>query len=152
LLAALRWMAAIVAAARRLDPEAALDVIAHAFLIRREIEGLFELPSSGAIARDMLDVIGPLAAMPERLDRLLSQATDRHYRLPVELREAPPDRAARRDQRRLIGVALFWVGCALLLLVPRALGGWAAGIVAAALWAMAACCAITFLILWRRLA
>ena len=154
LLAALRWMTALAASVCRLDPAVDLAAITQRFMMRRSIETLFEAPDSHAIAVGLLDEIEPLATLPRRLDQLLSQATAPQYRVPVDLREPPADRAVRRDQRRLIGVAIFWVGCAVLLLVPHPAAdrwpAWASTALTATLWSLAALSATGFVQLWRR--
>ena len=148
-----RWLAVTATAAATIDP--AVDVIetARRFVLRREIEAAVALPDSGEAARRLFAVLAPLEALPDRLERWLAAATDRHYRLPVEQHRAPEDRRLRIAQARLVAVAIGWTGIALLLLVVRDVP---AGIVrtglTALLWAGAAVAAGLFARLWRRAA
>jgi hypothetical protein len=150
-LAAGRWLAAAAAMAARLDPEVDLAAVTQAWLARREIEALFELPTSGEAASRWLSLVAPLQALPGRLDRLLSDAASDHYRLPVEAQRAPVDRAFEAARLRLLCAALLWLGAALLLVVARALpAGLVRTSVSAGLWIAAASGAAMFAWFWRR--
>lgn len=152
LLALGRWVAAASEAAAQAWPEVPVRRVASSYLAQREIEALFELPRSDEAARDVLSVVELVEAMPDRLDRLLSDLNNEHLRLRVEEHKAPAERRFRADQVRLICAALLWVGLAVLLLATRgAATGPAQTIVTAGLWLAAAANAVWVAAMWRRL-
>lgn len=146
-----RWLAAMIEAAIEIDPAIDVGEVARHFLFRRAIETAMAMPGGTEAARRALALISPLEALPGQLDRLFADATNRHYRVPVEQHRSAEDRRLRIAQARLLAVAIAWTGIALLLLVVR---NAAASPLRAALEAILATGAVAtaglFALLWRR--
>jgi len=146
-----RWFARMIEAAIEIDPAIDVGEVARHFLFRRAIEAAVAMPDSTEAARRALALIAPLEALPGRLDRLLADATNRHYRMPIEQHRSAEDRRLRIAQARLLAVAIGWTGIALLLLIVRDQpGGPLRTALETILWTGAAATAGFFALLWRR--